>query len=239
MKFSYSAIWDDAVRLLKLHGSLIVAVAGVFLLLPELLTSYFLPMPRAKTIGQLIQLTAGYFTLNWPWLLAAGLVSAAGSITILLLLFSRGQTTVGGAIRGAMPLLIGYALASFVANAMIVAGSMLLAVPGLYLLGRLAPIGAVVVAEQRRNPVEALHRTVALTRGKGWAVCGFVVLVYLAGSLVVFATSRVIGALFLVAAGPQLGDLLSLILDAALAAALTTVTLVVYAAVYRRLTASA
>ena len=226
-------------RLLKLHGSLVVAVAGVFLLLPELLTSYFLPMPRATTIGRLIELTGAYFALNWPWLLVASLISAAGSITILLLLFSRADTTVGGAIRSAMPLLIGYALASFIANAMIVAGSMLFAIPGLYLLGRLAPIGAVVVAEQRRNPVEALHRTFALTRRRGWAVCGFVVLVYLAGSLLVFATSRVIGALFLVAGGARLGGLLSLILDAGLAAALTTVTLVVYAAIYRRLAASA
>jgi UPF0716 family protein affecting phage T7 exclusion len=45
MKFSYSAVWNDAARMLKEHGSLLLAIAGVFFLLPGLLLGYFLPQP--------------------------------------------------------------------------------------------------------------------------------------------------------------------------------------------------
>ena len=37
MKFSYSAVWSDTMRMLRQHGSLLLAVAGVFFLLPGLL----------------------------------------------------------------------------------------------------------------------------------------------------------------------------------------------------------
>jgi hypothetical protein len=56
MNFSYSAVWNDTVALLKSHGSLLLAVAGVFILLPLLMTAYFLahiqhrPDRRARTL---------------------------------------------------------------------------------------------------------------------------------------------------------------------------------------------
>jgi hypothetical protein len=31
MKFSYSAVWNDTVALLRSHGSLLLAIAGVFI----------------------------------------------------------------------------------------------------------------------------------------------------------------------------------------------------------------
>lgn len=238
MTFSYSAIWDDSVRLLKARGSLLTAVAGVFLLLPELFVSYAYPRPQPETMQQMIEQMTHYFSVNWAPLLIAMLVSATGAIAMLLLLFDHGGLSVGAALRGALSLLVPYVLANFICNMLIVGGGFLFILPGLYLLGRLAPIGPIVAAEGRRNPLDALRRAFEVTKGNGWAVAGLVVVIFLTGTLVVFAISRVVGAILLLAGGPRIGGLLSLILDATLATALTTVTLVVYAAIYRRLTAT-
>lgn len=238
MTFSYSAIWDESVRLLKAHGSLLAAIAGVFLLLPELIVAYAYPRPQPETMQQMIEQMTRYFSVNWLPLLVAMLISATGAIAMLRLLFDRGGLSVGGAIRGALPLLVPYVLANFVSNMMIVGGGFLFILPGLYLLGRLAPVGPIVAAETRRNPLDALRRAFEVTKGHGWAVAGLVVTIFIAGTLVVFAISRVIGALLLLGGGQRIGGFLSLILDATLATALTTVTLVVYAAIYRRLTAT-
>lgn len=239
MRFSYSGIWDDMVRLLKAQGSLLVAVAGVFLLLPELLTAYFLPRPEPKSMADLVQLYSAYVGANWLPLVLAMLVTAIGAIAILLLLLDRRQPTVGAAIGAAVPLLIPYVVATFLSNMMIAGGLSLLIVPGLYLIGRTAPLGPALVAEGWRNPIAAIGRSFDVTRGNGWMVAGLVMMIFAAGYLLLFAVSRVVGAIFLLAAGPRLGLLLVLILQSALAAAFTVVSLVLYAAIYRRLTAAA
>jgi hypothetical protein len=155
------------------------------------------------------------------------------------LLLGRGGLSVGGAIAGAMPLLIPYVLTSMISNILIFGGLALLIVPGLYLIGRTAVAGAALVAENMRNPIDAMRRSFALTKGRGWAVVGLLVIIFVAGSLVVFASSRVVGSIFLLTAGPRLGGVLALILDAALGAGLTMVTLVMTAAIYRRLAGQA
>lgn len=235
MRFSYSAIWDEAVRLLKGHASLLIAIAGVFLFLPELLVAYWLPAPEAKSWTEVMQLMTAYLETNWPALLAVNVIAAAGSIAMLLLLFDRGGISVAEALRRSLPLLLPYVAASFLANLMIFSGLIFLLVPGLYLAGRLATVAPALVAEGLRNPAAALRRGFEMTQGRGWAVFGLIILIFFAGSLVVLATSSVIGALLLLAGGQQVGALLSLILDAALGAGLTTVMLTVYAAIYLQL----
>ena len=42
MTFSYSAVWDDTVRLLQAHGRLLAAIAGVFLFLPAVAFAIYL-----------------------------------------------------------------------------------------------------------------------------------------------------------------------------------------------------
>ncbi len=237
MTFSYSAIWDDCVRLLKSHGSLLIAVAGAFLLLPELLISYFYPRPEPATIAQMITLGSAYIEAHWPILLLASLVSSAGAVTMLLLLLDRAAPTVGGAIRASLPLLVTYVLVGFLTNLLVLTGTLLLILPGLYLIGRTVVAGAALAAERRRNPIDALRRSFELTRRRGWAVFGLFAVIFLAGTLVVFASSRVLGAIFLLTAGQKLGGLLTLILDSALGAGMTTIMLVLAAAIYRRLTA--
>jgi hypothetical protein len=234
MKFSYSAVWADVVALLRSHVSLIATVAGVFLFLPGLLVAYFLPQPEPGQLDRLGQMWVDYLGANWPWLLLNSLVSMVGSIAILLLLFAR-DISVGGAIRAALALLPAYFIASLLSSIAIGIGFVLLIVPGLYLLGRLGPVNAVVVAEAHRNPIAAIRRCWALTAGHGWAILGLILLIGMAAAIAVGVAATLIGILLVLVAGQDIGQLLVLIVRTAGNAAMMTLLLVLNAAIYRQL----
>jgi len=236
MKFSYSAVWDDAAALLRSHSSLVAALAGAFLFLPALLVGHFLaqPVPGEDPWAYLRELQA-YMSANAFWLLLQSLANAVGTIAILMLVFARKGTSVGGALAAAFMLLPFYFIAGFIANLIVFAGLLLFLLPGLYLFARLVPLGPVVVAENRRNPFAAIGRAFQVTKGKGWAVLGLVALVAIPGAISIQVVTLLLGIVFSLAAGEEIARLLTLIVGSAAAAALTVVLLLLYAAIYRAL----
>lgn len=239
MKFSYSAVWADTVALLRSHASLVATVAGVFIFLPGLLVAYFLPQPEpADDLGRIGQLWLEYLGANWHWLLLNSLVSMIGAIAILLLLFAR-DISVGGAIAAALALLPTYFVATLLSSIAVGFGFVLLIVPGLYLLGRLGPLNATVVAEAHRNPITAIRRCLALTKGHGWAILGLILIIAIAAAIAVGVASTLLGILLVLIAGQDIGQLLVLIVRTAGNAAMMTLLLVVNAAIYRQLSGAA
>ena len=235
MKFSYSEVWDDTVGMLRRHGSLLLALAGVFFLLPALLIGYFFPTP-ANPDGDPIGALFAYYRENWAWLTIGSLVNAIGSVAIYLLLFDRRGGTVGSAIGAAVPIVPFYFLMSILVTLAIGFGFALLILPGIYLIGRLATSGTVMVAEGRRNPFDSIGGSWRLTKGRGWAAAGLILLVGLAGAILSFAITAVLGSIFLLIGGREgVGGLLVLILNSALTAILYTLLIVLLAAIYRRL----
>lgn len=235
MKFSYSEVWTDVVALARTHGTLIGAVAGVFIFLPALLIGYLLPTPEAAGFNQMLQRLQEYAGANWHWLLLQSLVAMVGTIAIFRLIFARAGITVGAAIAAAVALLPTYFAASVLSGLAIGIGSLLLIVPGLYLIGRLSPLGAVIVAEEQRNPITALSRTWDLTKGRGWAVLGLVLVVLLAALVVVGVLNALLGVIVILIAGRELGTLLMLIVSTATSTGMTVLSILLYAAIYRRL----
>jgi hypothetical protein len=237
MNFSYSAVWDDCVRLIRLHFPLVVAVAGVFIFLPNLLLGHLVPQPQptAATLPAIMQAYAAYLDANWIWLLASTLFNLLGGIAILLLIFDGSRPTVGAAILGSVQILPFYFLASLLSGLILMLGFNAFIIPALYLYGRLAPLGPVVVAEGRRNPVEAIMRCFAITRGHGWSIFGLIFIISIAAGLVSFAISAVLGIGFMLLLGAELGKFLSLIVTTALQTLLTILLVVVTAAIYRAL----
>lgn len=238
MKLSYSAVWNDTTGLLRAHGALVTALAGVFLFLPTLLLAQILPdQPTpARTVAEAVAAGHEFVLANWPWLLLQSLLNMVGTIAILTLVFARSGTSVGQAIVAGFTLLPFFFLASVLANLAIGIGLLLLIVPGLYLIGRLTPVGPVVVAEQERNPLSALRRSFQVTRGNGWRVLGLVLIVALAAAIAAMVANMLLGILFVLVAGQDLGGLLSAIVQAATGAAVTTLLVLLYAAIYRALT---
>ncbi|HEV2747675.1 MAG TPA: YciC family protein [Allosphingosinicella sp.] len=233
MTLSYSAVWDDLTAMARANSSVLLAIAGVFLFLPGLLVAYFIPQPQSDASRILADLWT-YHAANAHWLLLGTIVNMAGAIAMLLLLLDRDGRTVGNAIAGTLPILPAYFIASLLAGLAIGCGLLLLIVPGLYLFGRLAVLGPVLVTEER-HPLRALARSFELTRGKGWAIIGLVALVAAAALVLGFALIAVVGTLFRLLASDRLELLLVAMLSAFASAMLSGVLILLYAALYRRL----
>jgi hypothetical protein len=253
MKFSYSAVWEDTVRLMRSNASLLLAIAGVFLFLPTLLVSYFLPQPQASQADMMMPMMTAWFNESWPWLLLSNLLTMVGMIAMYLLIFEGARNTVGGALGSSLRILPSY-LAAFIllgfiftiaallvmvpAVMLLGSGAVLLGLPlviaFLYAFGRLSVLGAVLVAE-RRGPIDAIRRSLALTGKRGWHILGLIIVVAIAGFVIMMVVTSLLGLLFVLAAGEDLGTFLVMVLSAAASAIFSVVLLVLLAALYRAL----
>jgi len=240
MSFSYNAVWEDTLRLLRQHAPLLAAIAGVFLFMPALLFAVFMPPPVPPQGGnpeRALQMVFDFYRAAAPWFLVQALFTMVGTLAMLRLVFAR--DTVGGALVQGLVLLPFYFLLSLICGFLLFFAFLLLLVPGLYLLGRLAPISAVLAAENRRNPFDAIGRTFALTKGNGWAIFGLIFVVGIVAAIAVGVANTLFGLVFVLAAGQALGKLLAAVVASALNAALATLLTMLYAAIYRALAGKA
>jgi hypothetical protein len=235
MSFSYNAVWEDTLKLLRRHAPLLAAIAGVFLFLPALLIAVLLPppLPQGGDPGRAFQAVLDYYQAAAPWFLLTGLFTMVGTLAMLRLVFAA--DTVGAALVQGLILTPFYFMLSLGCGIMIGFGLLLILVPGLYLFGRLAPVSAVLVAENRRSPLDAIERTFALTKGHGWAILGIVLVVAIVAGLAVSVADTLFGLVFVIAAGQELGRTLTAVVSSALNAGLTTLLVMLYAAIYRAL----
>lgn len=113
-------------------------------------------------------------------------------------------------------------LVSLLAVLGILAGLVLLIVPGLMLLTIWAAVIPVVVIE-RPTGIGAFRRSQELVRGHGWPVFGLIALVAALSLVVIFAVT-----LITVGLGETAGSFVQLVVGAALAPIVTLVTAVLY-----------
>ena len=237
MKFSYSAVWDDTLALLRGNARLLAAVAGVFLFLPGVLVAVLYPEPQTADVSRILRELLDHYAAIWHWLLLKGLVGMIGTAAMLRLVLAPG-TSVAGALMFGVVLVPFYFLLSLISGLIIGLGLLLLIVPGLYLVGRLIPAAPLMVAENRRNPIAAVSRSFEITTGHGWAIFGLVFIVAIVAIIAFGIAGALIGIVLVLAAGQELGTLLATILGSALDACVQTLFLVLYAAIYRALTRS-
>jgi hypothetical protein len=236
-KFTQNDVWADTLRLTRLHWVALVAIAGVFNFLPVLVVNHYFPFPETGAEvdnARALAILGAFLRENLIWYVLQSFVVMIGSATMLRLVFGR-NVTVGAALWFGILLLPVYSLMLLFTNLAICVGLILLIVPGLFLIGRLFPAAPVMVAEDRRHPIETIRRAFALTEGHGWQIVGLYILVALPGAILIFAVESLTGSLFILLAGQELGKLLTGILLAILNAALATLLTMLSAAVYRAL----
>lgn len=236
-KFTQNAVWADTIKLMRTHWVALIAIAGVFNFLPTLLVNHFYPMPEPAADADLqlrFQQILNYYRDHSLVIVLESFVIMIGSAAMMRLVFAR-SGTVGGALLFAITLLPAYSTLIVLANIAIGAGFMLFIVPGLYLWGRLIPAAPAMVAEERRNPIDALKRGWALSEGHAWLTVGLVLLVTIAAGILILAISLVAGIAFKAAAGPELGALLEMIVLCAMQAVAAALSATLSAAIYRAL----
>lgn len=186
-----SAAWNQAVRMVSANREMLVAIAGVFFLLPGLIGAVALPVPPQITRGMSDQQMADAVTRFYgdaaPTLMLISLPMIVGFMTMLVVMLDPRRPTVAHAIRQSVRMLPTY-LAShilttlalslgwlLVASVLMLVLPPLLAVP-LSLAGLLYPVMRVlmvapeIAVRQVRNPFTALRNSMTLTRGQFRAI---------------------------------------------------------------------
>ena len=256
-RFDTMKIWDEASAALLANREVLLAVLGVFAVLPLFALKMFLPLPEplsGEQPAQLLERWGFYFDANWLSFVAVLAVELFGMLVTLALLGDSRRPTVGEAIRGAargapsfMVALIGGAALAFLSGLVPVtviglSGSLALtqvaAVIGtvviLYMLVRFAFIGPAVLLGGDRNPVYALRTSYFATKGIGWQLLVFNLLIYLAFGIVGWLIKAAVVIVTTLIAGAEGGTLAGNLIDSLAQAALAATFVAVIVASYRQ-----
>lgn len=166
------------------NRQLLLAIAGVFFLLPALAGAVFVPSPamtRDTTEAQMLAVMQGYYATSWPVLVMLSLPPMAGMLTMLVIMLDQTRPTVAQAIRRSLGAVLTYFAAQLLIALAILPLSLALsgtialilpeklAVPAalgilLYPVMRTMLVGPVVSGQAERNPVKAIRESLRLTR---------------------------------------------------------------------------
>jgi hypothetical protein len=241
-RLDFSATWADATGLLRAHSEGLGAIAGLFLFMPDwasrMLVTPSAAMEAPANFTQLALSMQEQFATYWYILIPVLLLKLFGAVALYVLLTRRDLPSIGAALRMALPILPFYVLAEIAVGLLTGFGFVLLILPGLYLIGRFAPLGPVVVAERTRDPLGAIGRAWDMTRNKGWAIFFLLFVVAIILVILSFVIEMLVGLPSKLFAGPEGIPLLQNGVAALLATFLTLVTTALTVAIYRQLSGS-
>lgn len=159
MKFSMTTAWNEAMAMFNANREVLLVVAGIFFLLPGLVTTVAFADEQAQAMAMFQQMMTGNITdlPEQPQFGAglaimstvAGILQLIGTMSMLALLRDSGRPTVSDAIRVALrslPTLLG-ALVLFFLGYMLVAvvAALLTGGAGMAGGGAAAGVGAIVI----------------------------------------------------------------------------------------------
>lgn len=258
MKFDSNLAWKQASSSIGANRELLLALSGVFFLLPGLVVALFFPSPEpvaGQSEAQMMAAMQSYYLSAMPFLIPMALVQAAGTLALLTLFTDRSRPTVGEAIRqglaGILPyiaaqLLLGIgigivgglalalgALTGVPAVAAIVIVAIVLAV--VYAAIKTSLVAPIIAVERERNPVKALRRSWLLTKGNSARLGLFYLLLLVAFVVVMGVIMMIVGLILAAVAGAEGGRIGGAVVSSTLGAVMTLYFVAVIAAVHRQL----
>ncbi|GGC33261.1 hypothetical protein GCM10011371_20900 [Novosphingobium marinum] len=258
MKFDSNRAWKQASTAISANRDVLLALAGVFYLLPGLAFGLLLPAPE-PTAGMdeeaMLAMMTGYYASASPFLILAMLFQAAGTLALLTLLTDKARPTVGEAIKSGFGNFLFYVLAQIILGlGILIVAAIVLAMAGATGLPLIVGVALVVVAgvaiyaavksslvapviavEGQRNPLEALKRSWLLTRGNGWRLGLFYALVAVAFTVVILIATAFIGIIAALLVGQVTGEVIATVVSATLSAVMALYFVAIVAAAHRQL----
>ncbi len=261
MKFDLDTAWKDAMGLLSRNRGLLAVIAGVFFFLPYAALAIALPemgdLEAAQASGNLDAMMGAindlYASYWWVYLILA-IVQGIGLLAMLALVRRRANPTVGQALSTGVKSVPTYIAAQLLQTALfaIVAGLLIgvgavtglpaLAVLGgviafvvvCYIVTKLSLAAPVIAIDGELNPIRALQRSWALTRGNSIRLFFFYLLLLAAFVVLSIVISLVLGLAFAIA-GEQAALLGEAVISGLLNAIMIVVIVCVLAAVHTQL----
>jgi Membrane domain of glycerophosphoryl diester phosphodiesterase len=258
MRFDSSKAWNEAAQSVAANRDVLLALAGVFMVLPLFALAVFVPQPEPPAGAkpeQLLELLGTYYSKTWPAYLAAALINMVGSLSMLALFTDPSRPTVGQAIRlGAMgtpsviaaQILMGMGLA--VAAMIPVTLASVLGVPALAVVAvaaalalavwvwvRFSLVAPAVMVDGLKNPIDAMQRSWHLTQGNAGRLLAFLVLVGIAFLVSIFIVQMVIGLVLSLIMPGEAASVGTALVSAVLQAVMSVYFVGVFAASHRQL----
>lgn len=253
-----SLAWKSATRLVSTNRDMLMAIAGVFFLLPSLAFSVFVPEPQmapGTPPQEMMEIMADAWTSSLPLLVLVTLLQMAGTVTTLIVMTDIARPTVGQAIRRGFHALGPYVLAQVIVGAVLGMG-FLIVVTGATMTGvqalaalvivaaflvmvwcslRMALVAPVLAIEAERNPVQALRRSWNLTRGNSGRLLGFFVLAGLLFAIIYGLVMMLVGVVLVLTTGGEVQHVLTAAVSSAITSGALVYFIAMLAATYRQL----
>ena len=238
MRLSYDACWQTIASLLRAHADVLFVIAGVFLLLPLLAQTIYLPPPVLSSFSPAaFEAFLGYYQSNIVPVLLVRLATLTGTGCLTALLLARDAPTVGEAIRRATQLLPALFLADVLLQILVAIGLIALILPGLYLIARSVLTAPAIMAENIRNPVRALQRSFALTQNLGWQIFGLIFIIMAVAWIGTSAILTVAGVVFQLALPQEAASLVRAMIGALSPTIMMLIYALMSAGLYRQVVA--
>lgn len=258
MKFDSNLAWKEASSAVAANREVLLALAGVFFILPSLAFALLMPTPEPQpgaTAEQAMRVAQAYYLQAFPYALPVMILQGVGTLALLALFTDRRRPTVGEAIKLgfiglltylAAQLLMGlglglvFGLLGGIAVASgakaLVAVVIVAAVLGfLYVTIKTSLMAAVIMVEGVRNPVTALTRSWRLTKGNSARLGLFYLLLGVVFVVVISIITAIVGLLTTMLLGGETAKVIDAVVSSALTAVMTLYFVAIIAAAHRQL----
>lgn len=258
MNFDSNLAWKQASGAISANREVLLALAGVFFMLPQLALAIFYPQPQTSagmSEQQVMDMVRAYYGSIMPMLIPMVLLQALGTLALLALLDGQRRPTVGEAIKGSLRGVLPYLLAQFLSGlalglvavlligtlsaiggtaAAVIAFAAVLAV-AIYAGVRLSLTAAVVAVEHVANPLTALARSWTLTKGNTARLLAFYGLFAVAFIVVLIIANMLVGIPLALLAPDHVALIVEAVLGSGLSALMALFFVAIVAASHRQL----
>ncbi len=255
-RFDANAAWKSAVDVIRANRQVLLVMAGLFFLLPQLAVDFMLPAPPPGLEGNAAgKALLEIYAVWWPLILLGFIVQGAGLLAVIALIAGAGRPTVKQAMVAglkALPTMVG---AQLVVGAGVGLGMLLLLMPfaaiggeamaGLALIPALAfamwiyartmLISPIVAAGGTRNPFDAITGSWQATKGNASRLLLFFLLLMLATTVIYLVATSIPAALVAVIGGAEAGAIAVALFGSVVAACFSLLSAVVLTAAWRQL----
>ncbi len=236
----YTAVWNDAIALLKAHKEAVIAIVGLLVFLPGWINGYGVGEPDIeglKTFPAIIAAFEEHWRTNWMVIVPTTLATMLGSFVVYVLMVRNDLPRVGDAVMAGLGLFIPYFVISLLAGLLTMLGFVALFLPGLYLSARFTTLPSVVASGKYPGIAAPIKRAWELTEGAGWATFFLILIVVIVGWISVAVTGLVIGLILKLFGNGEAVRLVETGFNSLLGAGLSAVLIALAVAIYRHLKA--
>jgi hypothetical protein len=262
IRFDSSEAWSEATQAVSANRDVLLALAGVFLVLPSLAFAILVPQlapPEGVAPRQMLDILGSYYREHLPGLIAVGLLSLTGTLAMIALFTDRSRPTVGEAIRqgavATVTVIAAQILLGMAATLVLIVGATLAATLGLTALNlllalvalgtliwiavRISLLSPAVVIDGLRNPVAALQRSWTLTQGNAGRLLAFYILLGVAFVVAMVLIQIAVGLVTKLVVAGQVAQIVDALVSTVLQAVMSVYFAAVIAAAHSQLSGTA